>query len=122
MTTESQHAEIAFFSSIMNDASLLDDISEVITTPMFSSIPHKSLYEEIIAIRDTGLVPEYSFLISELISNGKLEACGGEDYLGWIKKQNSNGENFQAYVRQIIDAHKTREVLRLSANIPILVC
>jgi len=41
----------------------------------------------------------------------------GVDYLDWIKKQNTDYNNFQAYVNQIIDNYKARELIKISGSI-----
>ena len=117
MITDSTHAEVAFFSSLFTEPTLLNDVNTVINIEMFSSIPHKNLYKEILEIKDGGYTPEYSFLVSTLVSKNLLDSCGGADYLDWVKKQSVDSDNFQAYINQIIDNYKTRELIKISGSI-----
>lgn len=111
-----QQAEIAVLSLILNDPDLIDEVSALLPS-MFSSIPHKNIYDAIVSIKRSGLVPEYSLMISFLDSKNLLPVCGGEQYLQWLMSQKYDTTNFKQFVDYIVKAYKSRELLEMSSTL-----
>ncbi len=112
----SQHSETAILSLILKNPELLDK-TIYLTPKMFSSVPNKNVYDAILIIKRDGLVPEFSLLITYLESRGLLQLCGGESYVQWLLNQNFDINNFEEFVKQIIDLYKTRELLTISTQL-----
>ena len=112
----SQHSETAILSLVLKNPVLLDK-SLYLTPKMFSSVPNKNVYDAILLIKRDGLVPEFSLLITYLESRGLLQLCGGESYVQWLLNQNFDENNFEEFVKQIIDLYKTRELLTISTQL-----
>ena len=112
----SQHSEVAILSLLLNDESLLGETTALLPK-MFSSIPHKNIYDAIISIKKAGLVLEYPMIISFLESKSLLAICGGEQYIQWLMGQKFDKANFNQFTEYIITAFKSRELLIMSSSL-----
>jgi replicative DNA helicase len=116
----SQYPETAVLSLIMQDGTLIDEISDV-KTFMLSSSVNRNLFDSIIEIRNDGLTPDYGLVIAKIQERGRLNDCGGESYLKYLYNQTFEKSNIKEFSSYIVNAYKSRQLLGIVNSVPNMV-
>lgn len=112
-------AEVELLSLLLNNPEKIFEI-KTLNSDMFSSSPNMNIFSNMMILRGDGITPTYDILLNVLKSNGSLNACGGEEYLSILRKQDINVDTFELMINLIINSHRKRELIRLSGKIPEL--
>lgn len=110
--------EIAVLSLVINNPDLVYNL-DGLKAHMFSSKAHQAIISTMMEIGEKHLQPDYSLLINYIVSTGKLELCGGESYLTYLKNQAYLRENFPEFIRFIKDSYKAKSLISLGTNLTV---
>jgi len=112
MEVDSINAETAFLSLLINNPELLVDYSGI-TSEIYSSSINKKIFEVLLSLSNSELIPEFSLLISTLKSKNLLEICGGEKYLLYLRNLQYDKQNIKEFYKILINNYKTRRFISL---------
>lgn len=110
---QSYDAEVALLSIIIKNSDRVFSIRYV-KSHMFSSNPHRILFDVISDLLSKNLVPDYGLLVSNLKSRGILDQVGGEEYLKFLANQSYDPQNLEEFERIVINSFKATAVIKVS--------
>ena len=110
-------AEAAVLSIILRAPEKMVELRNV-KPFMFSSTPNQNLFSTFMELEESGLVPDTNLILSYLKTKGKDLLIGGKDYLGYLVKQDFSVDNLLEFERHVVNAFKTRSLIKMSSNIP----
>ena len=111
-------SEVAFLALLINNPSLIHEVSGVIQPHVFTSEPHQVIFTAMQRISDSGSVPEITLLLEYLSSKKKLADAGGKEYLDYLLSSDFVEGNFKAYEDMLARSHKARGLIKLTADAP----
>lgn len=110
------NAEIALLSLILKNPAMYFSL-EVIREEMFTSLPHKIIWNMIQKVVDKSLVPDKDMVLNELKINNKLLDAGTESYINYLATQSFSPDNLNAYVTLIVSSYKASGVLGITSGL-----
>ncbi len=110
--------EKSVLGEIILDNSSLDKIIQLIKSPkVFYLETNRLIYSTMVKMYNSGLPVDCSTLYSELKKEGRLDACGGAEYISSITSNISSAANIEYHVKILLEKWLLREMLLSAQNI-----
>lgn len=116
----SETSERTLLSILINNPSKLTECYGL-EAVMFSSVPHKLIYNTLVSLYADGLTPDVLLITEYLKSKDALDNAGGASYIRSLSQIQSNHENFKQFLQLVIDSYRARSVSSLGSRIPDLI-
>lgn len=110
--------EIAVLSMILNNPDLIYNL-EGLKYHMLVTDTHKNIFSIMQAIGENHSAPDVAMVLNYARSLGKLDSCGGEQYIIHLKNQPYKRENFPEFVRIVKNSYKLKTFVNLTSGISV---
>jgi replicative DNA helicase len=108
--------EIAVLSIILNNPDLVYNL-EGLHGYMFTANTHQNIFSIITDIGERHSTPDLAMVMNYAKSLGKLDICGGEEYINHLKNQAYARENFTEFVTIVKNSFKLKTFSSLASGI-----
>jgi len=116
--TTAVNSEKHILATLMKYPDYFHEFGVRLTQDVFSSYPNRVILETIKELSRDNLHPEINLMVEHLSTKGKLDEAGGIQYLEEIYATDVEPTNVKKYVEIVENAHLTRLLFSLSAEIP----
>ncbi len=104
-------AERALLGACLISASVIDEVSDVVTAEDFYRPAHGLLFGAVLAVRDSGRAVDALTVLAELGKGGHLVQAGGGPYLHTLMESVPTATNAGFYAEQVADRAVRRRLL-----------
>jgi replicative DNA helicase len=112
----SMEPEIAVLSILINNPTMVYNL-EGLSGYMFSANTLQNIFNIIVDIKERNSTPDYNMILNYAVSLGKLESCGGEKYIAYLRDQVYNKENLAEFVDIVKKSYKVKVFSELCSGI-----
>jgi replicative DNA helicase len=116
----SVRAEESALSILINNPEFAFEHNDLIPE-MFSSVPSQLLFKTIKNLVLTNASPSVYIIKARLKAGGNFSMAGGDEYIDYITKLDTDTKNFKPFEDIIINSYKARKILEMSSSIPAMV-
>lgn len=116
--TLSMTPEIAVLSLILNNPDLIYSTGGL-KPHMFSASTHQNIFSVMQEIGQRNLLPDASMVVQHIVATGKLDSCGGEKYIAYLRDSSFTRDNFPESVRLVKNSFKVSAVASLANSLKI---
>jgi len=110
-------SEQAVIGGLMFNESKLPEVEEIITANDFFRQAHKDIFSAMLNLVSNNHPIDVITLAGSLESSGKLESCGGLEYLSDIAQSVPSAANVRSYAKSVKDRSTERKLLTISSEI-----
>jgi replicative DNA helicase len=114
----SMEPEIAVLSIIINNPGLVYNL-EGLRGYMFSANTHQNIFNIIMDIGENNHLPDMAMILNYAVSMGKLDTCGGQKYIEYLKEQSYLKENLSEFVATIKNSYKVKVFSGLCSSVSV---
>ncbi len=112
---QSVEAEEYILGGVLLENSAIDVVLEIISPEDFYSERNKTIYTEMLSLRDKGIPIEYVPLVEAIDRKGKLDNIGGASYIAKLTDRIPTTANIEYYAKLLRDKAILRALI-LGAN------
>lgn len=109
-------AEKALLGACLIQASVVDDVADVVTAEDFYRPAHGLLFGAVLAVRDSGRAADAVTVLAELGRSGHLVQVGGGPYLHTLMESVPTATNAGFYAEQVADKAVRRRLLEAGSR------
>jgi hypothetical protein len=111
-------AERCILGSILLDNKAMDALDAAVEKlkPEHFTELHQRIYRQMISLREMGSAIDLVILNDDLKKSGKLESCGGPEYISQLMDGRPTVTNIEHYARIVIEKSKLRALINLAQS------
>ena len=110
-------AEQALIGSVLVNNDIIDEISNIVSSPKFFDPAHKKIYEVIESLNNKGMIANPITLKNFFENDNSLSEVGGVDYLIKLTRFSSSIKQAVDYAKIVHEMYVKRELVKISSNI-----
>ena len=107
-----------FLGILLHNGDYIYNIIDKVTPQMLDGEPNQVIYRYMVRLAKNGIDISRVLLKNELLKDGVYTSVGGDGYIDYLMiKGNNVGDSLSAYVDEVVENYKRRELIRFAVRL-----